>query len=95
MSESSYIEWSRICAIFDNDDFSCVAHDQPAYLQIRNPQLHHVAARPPFMPYMDPVKWELDHVDPKQGIFHDIHNIVIVSFCPDVFSRACYHLICI
>ena len=40
------------------------------------------------MPYTDPVKWALDHVDPKQGIFHDIHNVVIASFHPDVFVRA-------
>ena len=66
VSESSYIEWFIIYAIFDNDDFSCVDHDQPAYLQIRNSQLHRVASRPPFMPYTDPIKWELDHVDPKQ-----------------------------
>ena len=32
VSESSYIEWSRIYSIFDNDDFSCVDHDQLAYL---------------------------------------------------------------
>ena len=32
VSDNSYLEWSRIYAIFDNDDFFCVAHDQPAYL---------------------------------------------------------------
>ena len=37
---------------------------------------------------MDPVKWALDHVDPKQGIFHDIHNVIIASFRSDVFARA-------
>ena len=30
--ESLNIEWSRIYTIFDNDDFSCVDHDQPAYV---------------------------------------------------------------
>ena len=32
VSETSYIEWSRIFDIFDNDDFYYVAHDQPTYL---------------------------------------------------------------
>ena len=88
VSESLNIEWSRIYTIFDNADFSCVDHDQPAYLQICNSQLHRVAARPLFMPYMNPVKWELNHIDPKEGIFHDIHNVVIASFRLDIFTRA-------
>ena len=88
VSETSYIEWSRIYSIFYNDDFSCVDHNQPAYLHIRNSQLHRVAAIPPFMPYTDPVKWALAHVDPKEGIFHDIHNVVIASFHPYFFAKA-------
>ena len=32
--------------------------------------------------------WALDHVDPKERIFRDIHNVVIASFRPDIFSRA-------
>ena len=39
------------------------------------------------MPYMDLVKWELDHVDLNQGMFHDIDNVSIASFHPDVFAR--------
>ena len=86
--ESLIIEWSRIYTIFDNDDLSSVDHDQLAYLQIHNSKLHRVGARPPFMPYMDPVKWALDHIDPKEGIFCDIHNVVIALFRPYIFARA-------
>ena len=82
VSETLNIEWSRMYTIFNNDDFSCVDHDQPAYVQIHNSQLHRVVARPPFMPYTDPVKWALDHADPKEGVFHDIHNVVVALFCP-------------
>ena len=40
------------------------------------------------MPYMDPVKWALDHVNPKRHMFHDRDNTPIDSFHLDVFSRA-------
>ena len=66
VSDSSYVDWSRIYDLFDYDDFSSIAHDQPFYMHIRNSQLHCVAQRPPFMPYTDPVKWALDHVDLNQ-----------------------------
>ena len=39
------------------------------------------------MPYTDPVMWAFDHVDPKEGIFHDIHNVIIASFHLDIFAR--------
>ena len=45
-------------------------------------------ARPRFIPYTEPVKWALDHVDLNQRIFNDIDNVSIASFDPDVFSRA-------
>ena len=88
MSQSLIIEWSRIYTIFYNDDFSSVDHDQLAYLQISNSQLHRVGSRLPFMTYTDPVMWALDHVDPKEGIFRDIHNVIIASFRPEIFARA-------
>ena len=88
MSESLIIEWSRIYTIFDNDDLSSIDHDQLAFLQIRNSQLHCVGARPPFMPYIDVFMWALDHVDPKERIFRDIHNVVTASFHPKIFARA-------
>ena len=77
VSERLIIDWSRIYTFFENDDSYSIDHDQLAYLQIHNSQLHRVGARTPFMPYTDPVMWELDHVDPKERIFHDIHNVVI------------------
>ena len=38
------------------------------------------------MPYIDPVKWESDHVDPKGHTFHDTDN-TIASFHHEVFDR--------
>ena len=32
--------------------------------------------------------WALDHTDPKERIFRDIHNAIIASFPLDIFSRA-------
>ena len=36
VDENLYFDWSRIYSIFDNDDFSAIPHDQPAYAKIRN-----------------------------------------------------------
>ena len=88
MFDSSYVDWSIIYAIFDIEDFSFVAHDQPFYMHIHNSHLHCVVVRPSFIPYMDPVKWALDHVNLNQRMFNDIENFSIASFHPDVFSRA-------
>ena len=66
VSESSYVDWSRIYSIFYSDYFFSVTNDQHFYMNIRNYQLHYIAARPPFMPYTDPVKWAMDHVDLNQ-----------------------------
>ena len=77
VSDTLYLDWSRIYSVFDNDDFSSVTHDQAAYLQIRNSWLHCIVARPPFMPYTGLVKWPLDHVDPKGRMFHDMDNTLI------------------
>ena len=40
------------------------------------------------MPHTDPIMWALDHIDPKEGIFRDIHIVIIASFHPDIFARA-------
>ena len=40
VSDTSYVDWSRIYAVFDTDDFSSIAHDQAFYMHIRNSQLH-------------------------------------------------------
>ena len=66
VSDSSYVDQSRTYAIFYSDDFSSIGHDEAFYMHIRNSQLHCVVERPPFMPYMDPVKWALDYVDLNQ-----------------------------
>ena len=88
VSDSPNLDWSRIYSIFDSDDFSSITNDQHFYMNIRNSQLHCIAARPPFMPYTDPVKWALDHVDLNQWMFNDIDNVSIASFGLEVFARA-------
>ena len=40
------------------------------------------------MPYIDPVKWALDHVSPKERSFNDNVNSPVASFHSDVFVRA-------
>ena len=36
VSDSSYVDWSKIYAIFYSDDFSFVGHDEAFYMHIRN-----------------------------------------------------------
>ena len=40
------------------------------------------------MPYIEPVKWALDHASPKERSFDDHTRTPIASFHPDVFTRA-------
>ena len=40
------------------------------------------------MPYMDAVKWELDHAKPKEWVFNDYISIFVASFRPEYFSKA-------
>ena len=79
---------SIIYAIFDNDDFSAIMHEKPSYAKISSLQLDCIAARPPFMPYTDLVKWALDHAIPKEWSFDDHTGNPVASFHPDVFARA-------
>ena len=88
MSNSSYVDWSRIYAIFENDNFSSFSHDHSFYMHIRNSQLHPITVRPTFMTYTNPIKWALDPVDLNQRMFNDIENVSIASFHIDVFARA-------
>ena len=88
VSDCSYVDWCKIYSIFDSDDFFFVTNDQHFYINIHNSQLHCIASRPPFMLYMDPVMWDLDHVDLNQWMFNDIDNVSIALFAPEVFSQA-------
>ena len=65
ISENLNLDWSRIYSTFNNDDFSALPHEQPTYINIKSSQLHLIAVKPPFMPYIDAVKWELDHAKLK------------------------------
>ena len=56
VSDTLYLDWSRIYTIFYNDDLSSVTHDQPTYEWIQSSQLHCIVARTRFIPYTNPVK---------------------------------------
>ena len=86
--ENLHLDWLRIYSIFDNDDFSGILHDQQDYIRIRSSQLHLIAARPPFIPYTDPVKWVLDHTKNENHVFNDHIGTFFVVFNPDIFSKA-------
>ena len=88
VSETLHLDWSRIYSIFDNDNFSTIPHDHPAYAKIRSSQLHCIVAWAPFMPYTDPVKWELDNVNPNEFSFEDHVHTPVASFHLDIFSKA-------
>ena len=66
ISENMYLDWSRIYSTLDNDDFSPLPNEQSAYINIKSSQLHLTAARQPFMPYTDAVKWALNHAKPEE-----------------------------
>ena len=71
VSKTLHLDLSIIYAIFDNDDFSSISHDQSTYSSISKSQLHFIASRPPFMPYTDMIKWELDYTNPQYHSFDD------------------------
>ena len=85
--ETFYVDWSKIYAIFDNSDFFAITHDQLVYAKISNSYLHRIAARSPFMPYMDMVMWELDDVSPEEWYFDDHAHTQVASFHLDIFAR--------
>ena len=86
--DTLYLDWSRICTIFYNDDLSSITHDQSTYERIHSSQLHYIVARPPCMPYTGPVKWALDYENPKELSFKNNTHTPIALFHSDVFPRA-------
>ena len=71
ITDTYQIEWPRVYAIFDNDDFSDIQDNQLAYQTIRDFGLHSIAARTATLPYNDAVKWIFNHVNPKYHSFND------------------------
>ena len=59
------IEWPRVYAIFDNDEFSDIQNNPLAYQRIRDSWLHSIASRPSILPYNGVVKWIMEHVNSK------------------------------
>ena len=71
-----------------HDDFSEIQHDQVAFININNSQLHTVATRPSLIPYIDAIKWIIDHTNPQDRSFNDMAQTQLSSFRTEVFSRA-------
>ena len=88
VSQTLHLDCSKIYSIFDNQDFSVIPHEQPAYAKIRSSQIQCITSKPPFMPYINPIKWKLDYSSPKERSFDDHFRNPIASFHPYVFARA-------
>ena len=71
ITDTYQIEWPRVYAIFDNDDFSDIQRNQLAYQRIRDSGLHSIASKPAILPYNDAVKWITEHANPKDHSFND------------------------
>jgi hypothetical protein len=53
------------------------------YKSIAQEEMHKIATRPKLLPYIDMIKWALDHVDiPTQTIFNS-QKVAIESFRPE------------
>ena len=88
ISKNVYLDWSIIYSTFNNDDLSALPNEQLTYINIKSSQLHLIAARPPFMPYTNAVKWALDHANPEERVFSDHIGVFQASFKLDIFSKA-------
>ena len=71
VSETYHLQWSRIYAIFDNDDSSTIPHDQSTFVNISKSKLHAIVARTTSMPYTDLVKCMVTQENPKDRSFND------------------------
>ena len=71
-----YLNWSRIYSIFDNGDLSAIPQDQLVYTNIKSSKLHLIVAIPVFMPYIDAVKWVLNHAKPEERVFNDYIGVI-------------------
>ena len=90
INETYQIEWSRVYEIFDNDKFSDIQDNQLGYERIRDSRLHSVVARPAILPYIDTVKWIVEHVEPKDCSLNDSRGLEITNFS----SRGIYEGLC-
>ena len=82
VSENVNLNWSRIYSIFDNDDLLAIPQDQLVYINIKSSQLHLIVSIPVFMPYIDAVKWVLNHTKPEEQVFNDYIGVFLASFRP-------------
>ena len=87
ITETYQIDWPKIYSIFYNDDLSNIQNHQSTYHKIRDSGLHAIASRPSILPYTDPLKWIMDHTNPKDQSFNDSVGSQLATFCPDVFTR--------
>ena len=71
VSETYHLECLRIYSIFYNDDFLRIQHDQTTFVNISKSQLHTIVAKHALIPYIDAVKWIIDHTLPQDHSFND------------------------
>ena len=88
ITDTYQIEWPRVYAIFDNDDFSDIQKNQLAYQRIMDSRLHSIAARPTILSYNNALKWIMEQVKPKDRSFNDSAGSHLASFRPEVFTKA-------
>ena len=69
--ETYQIDWPGIYSIFYNGDLSDIQNDQLTYQKIWYSGLHAITSRPAILPYIDAVKWIVDHANPKDRSFND------------------------
>ena len=65
ITDTFKIEWPRVYAIFDNDEFSDIQNNPLAYQIIRDSWLHSIASRHAILPYNGVVKWIMEHMNSK------------------------------
>ena len=63
--ETYQIDWPRVYSIFYSDDLLDIQNDQLAYRKVRDSCLWTIVVRPAILPYVDTIKWIVDHANPK------------------------------
>ena len=87
MSETYQLDWSRVYAIFDNNELLEFQGNQLIYERIRDSGLHMIAARPIFLPYNDIIRWIINHANLKDCSFNTSIGMQLANFHSKTFVR--------
>ena len=88
ITKTYQINQPRVYSIFYSDDLLDIQNDQLAYRKVRDSCLCTIVARPAILPYVDTIKWIVDHANPKDQFFNGSAGSQVATFHPDVFTRA-------